>query len=57
MQGFMECMFVMFGFFVCVVSECKQVCMHAGCDVVCFITMMISENDIGSEGVKALASS
>ena len=50
----MECMFVMF---VCVVSECKQVCMHSGCGVLCFTTMMISANDIGLEGAKALAPS
>ena len=30
--------------------------MHASCDVVCF-TMMISGNNIGSEGAKALAPS
>ncbi len=42
--------------FECVGSECKQVCMHADCDVVCF-TMMISANNIGSEGASALAPS
>ena len=30
--------------------------MHAGCDVVCF-TMLISDNNIGPEGAKALAPS
>ena len=37
-------------------SECNQVCMHAGCDVVRF-TMMISGNKIRPEGAKALAPS
>ena len=37
-------------------TECKQVRMHAGCDVVCF-TMLISDNNIGPEGAKALAPS
>ena len=40
----------------CVGSECNQVCMHAGCDVVCF-TMLIPGNNIGPEGAKALAPS
>ena len=31
-------------------------CMHAGCDVVCF-TMLMPGNNIGPEGAKALAPS
>ena len=49
----MECTFVVF---CCVGSECMQVCMHAGCDVVCF-TIMMSDNGIGQEGAKALSPS
>ena len=37
-------------------SACKQVCMLAGCDVVC-LTMLIPGNNLGPEGAKALAPS